>query len=140
MNQDIPQAIEDQESIEIKRRVRKIRKFYRELFSWGATSIVLIAINLFLSGSVTWAKYPVFFWGIAILIQYISILRMRHFNRQWEDKMVRKLAGENREPINLPEPDYSEELLQNERLKEKEPAQLSDYRTLKKPWKDEDLV
>lgn len=139
MNKEFSPALEDQESLEIKKRVRKIRKFYKELITWGATSIVLIAINLFVSGSITWAKYPVFFWGIAILIQFIAILRMRHFSRQWEDKMVRKLAGEGGTGTSEA-PDYSEELLQNEHIKEKEPAPLSEYRTLRKPWKDEDLV
>ena len=146
MNEDLTQAHVDQEQEDAQKRVKKIKKFYKELASWAGTSIFLIALNLFLSGSISWAKYPVFFWGITLVYQYFQVLRYQRLDKEWERKMMRKFTGRNErvksiestdsEPLSTE--DYTEELLRDK--PEKEPANLSDYRTLKKPWEDKDLV
>jgi len=143
MNEPIQQTENEKLIQDAEKRVRKIKKFYKELASWAGTSIFLIALNLFLSGSISWAKYPVFFWGIAIALQYFNILRLQKLDKDWEQRMMRKFTG--REPVrSLPsetkEVDYSGELLNNEQVREKELADLSEYRKLKKPWEDKDLV
>lgn len=141
MNETLLPSEKDQAHLDAEKRVKKIKKFYKELASWAGTSIILLAIDFFLSGGISWSKYPVFFWGIAIAVQFISVLRMQRLDRQWEEKMIRKFKGQDQIPAGgSSEPDYSEELLQNEKLREKEFADLSEYRKLKKPWKDEDLV
>lgn len=128
------------------RRVKKIRKFYKELYSWIGTSIVLVALDLFFSGGITWSKYPVFFWGIAVVIQFFQVWHLQRMDKEWEEKMMRKFIRRPAPPASLPQntggdqADYSDELLSNERLREKELADLSEYRKLKKPWKEEDLV
>ena len=130
-----------------EKRVRKIKKFYKDVATWVATSVFLIALNIFLSGHISWAKYPVFFWGIALVFQLAQVVRWYRLDRSWEEKMIRKFITKNKqaEASSLPGPrdeqeDYSEELLSPEKQREKEIADLSEYRKLKKPWKDEDLV
>ena len=71
---------------------------------------------------------------------------IKRLDKEWERKMMRKFTGRNErvksiestdsEPLSTE--DYTEELLRDK--PEKEPANLSDYRTLKKPWEDKDLV
>ncbi|HUR31735.1 MAG TPA: 2TM domain-containing protein, partial [Saprospiraceae bacterium] len=128
---------------DVDKRLRKIKKFYKDLASWAGLSVFLIALNLFLSGDISWAKYPVFFWGIAIAMQFFNVMLLQKLDRAWEEKLRRKLSEEPMQ-TKLPEtektPDYSEELLKNETVREKEVADLSEYRKLSKPWKDEDLV
>jgi hypothetical protein len=149
MNQipgDIGQDVSVHE--QAQKRIRKIRKFYKELASWAATSVFLVALNLFLSGNISWAKYPVFFWGITLVFQFFQVLRYQRMDKQWEDRMMRKFTGQEDTPKTLQKTedelikieDYSKELLLDDRPPEKEPANLSDYRQLKRPWKDEDLV
>ena len=122
---------------------RKIQKFYKQLASWAGTSVFLLALDLFLSGGISWSKYPVFFWGIAIAMQFFNVLRLQWMIKKEHEKESglptanypqKALAGEGQTP------DYSDELLDNQNLREKEIADLADYRKLKKPWKDEDLV
>lgn len=132
---------------EAEKRVRKIKRFYKDLASWAGTSIFLIALNLFLSGNVSWAKYPVFFWGIAILLQSFEIIRLQKMDKAWEERQLRKFTGRDalppqQEPLPDVKPteplvDYSGELLQKQ---EREMEDLSEYRKLQKPWKEEDLV
>lgn len=141
MKESILTPDQDKAHLDAEKRVKKIKKFYKELASWAGTSVILLAIDLFLSGGISWSKYPVFFWGIAIAVQFINIVRIQRLDRQWEDKMMRKFKSQEQIPEAMSsDPDYSEELLHNEKLREKELADLSEYRKLKKPWKDEDLV
>ena len=126
-----------------EKRHRKVQKFYKQLASWAGTSVFLLALDLFLSGGISWSKYPVFFWGIAIAMQFFNVLRLQWMMKKEREAKIelpntstaqKTLSGEVRQP------DYSDELLKNQNLKEKEIADLAEYRKLKKPWKDEDLV
>ena len=133
----------DEATLDAEKRVRKIKKFYKELASWAGASVFMIALDLFLSGGISWSKFPVFFWGITLVWQFFEVLRLQKLDKQWEDKMMRKfLDKEPRASIGEAgkEDDYSRELLQNEEIREKELANLAEYRKVQKPWKDEDLV
>ena len=141
MKETLPRADQDKVHEDAEKRLRKIKKFYKELASWAGMSVFMLALDLFLSGGISWSKYPVFFWGITLAYQYFNILRMQRMDRQWEEKMLKKFKGQDLDQGDIPsEHDYSEELLRNDRAREKEMADLSEYRKLKKPWKDEDLV
>lgn len=145
MIERIPTEEEDREYWEAKKRVDKIKKFYRNLASWAGTSVFLIALNIFLTGGITWARYPVFFWGISILIQVFHIIRLQRMDKNWEERQIRRFTGRNYQPRNtsvaeIPgeqQEDYSDELLNQQ---EREMADLKEYRQLKKPWEDKDLV
>ena len=143
MNEEITPSEQDEIYKKAEKRVRKIKKFYKNLASWAGMSIILIAINVYTTGFITWAKFPVFFWGLAVFIQMIHTIRLYRLDRQWEEKMIRKFTGR---PTSLPQditsqsPDYSDELLRNEQVREKEVADLTEFRKVKRPWKDEDLV
>lgn len=134
--QDLP---EDPEYTAAQKRIKKIKAFYKDLTSWAGTSIMLIGINLFTTGDISWAKYPVFFWGIFIAAQFFNILRLQRLDKEWEARQFRRFTGRVKpeESYGTPEKDYSEELLNRE---EKIPENLSDYRKVAKPWKDQDLV
>ncbi len=144
MNETIPTDPQDPNYKEAQKRVRKIKNFYKNLYSWIGTSIFLIALDIFLSGGISWSKYPVFFWGITLVIDLFQVMHIYRTNKVWEENMIRKFAGKDAQPASLPaaekEVDYSGTLLENEPVAEKELADLSEYRKLKRPWKDEDLV
>ena len=140
MSENLSSYGRDKALLDAEKRVRKIKKFYKELAAWAGTSVFLIALDLFLSGGLTWSRYPVFFWGIAIAYQFFQVLRIQKLDSEWEEKLVRKLTRPATRTGKEQVPDYSEELLNNQRVKEKELEDLKEYRTLKKPWKDEDLV
>ena len=147
MSEPLKPISTDPEIENAQKRIRKIKKFYKELASWAGISVFLIAMNLFLSGNISWAKYPVFFWGIFLVIEFFQVLRLQRIDKEWEGRMMRKFTGKehlppyrSNEPAQETSEDYSQELLRPQSEKEKEVADLSDYRKVKKPWKDEDLV
>lgn len=139
--------ITDQEYLEAQKRVKKIRNFYKNLASWAASSVFMVALDLFLSGGITWSKFPVFFWGISLVFDFFQVLRLQRLDKEWEKKQLKKLIGRDHplpqqksepdQPAQEPLEDYSEELLNQQ---DREMEKLSDYRKLQRPWKDEDLV
>jgi hypothetical protein len=149
-----PRPISEHEYEEAKKRVKKIKGFYHNLANWAGVSVLLLAINLFTSGDISWAKYPIFFWGISIVMQAFRTMRLQRLDKQWEENQMRKFTGDGVYPTSestttqMPQSatnqvpqehleDYTEELLNRQ---EREFANLSEYRKLKRPWKDEDLV
>lgn len=147
LRSDIPPAENaDPEYEEAQKRVRKIKKFYKDLAGWAGTSVFLLALDFFLSGGITWSKYPVFFYGIFVLMQVFHIIRLQRLDRSWEERQMRRFTGRSHSgnvPGNRLEnqeeqlEDYSDDLLNR---KDREMEDLSEYRRLKRPWKDDDLV
>lgn len=114
-----------------RKREKKINKYVKDLFKWISVSIMLVALNIFLVGGLTWAKWPVGIWGIVLLSQGVEIYRLYKLNKIYQQR--RWQQGSYSHPAN--EPDYSDELMNPKKRKEKE----SVYRDGKN-WKDEDLV
>ncbi len=139
MNDTLPNQDTDAATLEAQRRVNKIKKFYKSLASWASTSVFLVAIDLFTSHRITWSVFPVFFWGISIFMQLFQILRLQYMDKEWEDRMMKKQLGQSTlsDPV---QEDYSGDLLRKPGDPVKEKADLTEFRKLKKPWKDEDLV
>jgi hypothetical protein len=136
-----------EEIMEAQKRVRKLKRFYKGLASWATTSVILLAINIFTTGGISWAKFPIFFWGISILFQAFEIFRLQRHDKQWEKRQLEKQLGRELPSDYVPmtvmpeekKEDYSEELLNKEKP-ERQPADLSEFRKLAKPWKEDDLV
>jgi hypothetical protein len=148
MSDPVQPHLSEKEYQDAQKRVRKIKKFYKDLASWAGTSVILVGINIFLSGNISWAKFPVVIWGIVVLAQVFEVIRLQRLDKEWEDKQVRRFTGnKTMAPPATPAPppalpqeqleDYTAELLNQQ---EREIADLSEYRKLKRPWEDKDLV
>jgi hypothetical protein len=133
---------------EAQKRVKKIKKFYKDLYSFLGVSIVLIGINLFFSGNIGWAKYPVFFWGIFIVADAFNIFRLQRFDKTWELRQMEKFTGRRLQSLpaekkdadtNQVPIDYSDELL-HQPSPEREAMDLKEVRNVQKTWRDEDFV
>jgi len=130
---------EDPEYQDALKRVKKIKSFYKNLASWAGVSIFLLALDFFMSGGFTWSRYPVFFWGLSLIPQLFQVIRLQKLDRGWEQRQMRRFTGRAipEDTTSPPLEDYSEELLNQ---KDREMSELSDYRKVSKPWKEEDLV
>jgi hypothetical protein len=137
----------EQEYAEAQKRVRKIKRFYKGLAQWAGTSLFLLALNFFTTGGISWAKFPIFFWGISLLIQAFEVLRLQRHDKDWERRQLEKQLGRELPADYVPmtmmpeekTEDYTDDLLTKEKPI-REPADLSEVRKLARPWKDKDLV
>ncbi len=135
------------EYIEAQKRVRKIQRFYKKLASWAGVSLFLLALNIFTTGSLSWAKFPIFFWGISLLIQAFEVMRLQRHDKEWEKRQLEKQLGRTLPYDYVPmtvmpeekQEDYTDELLHHENPV-REPVDLTEVRKLARPWKDKDLV
>lgn len=130
--------LSDAEYREAEKRLKKIKSFYKNLANWAGVSIFLLALDYFMSGGISWSKYPVFFWGISIVMQIFEVIRLQRMDKAWEQRQMSRLTGR---PIRTSNDenaeDFSDELLNR---KDKEMEDLREYRKAGKPWNDKDLV
>lgn len=128
----------DVEYREAEKRLKKIKSFYKNLANWAGVSLFMLALDYFLSGGISWSKYPVFFWGISLLMQVFQVIRLQRMDKSWEERQMRRFTGRSISGSNSNNPeDYSDELLNR---KERQMDDLKEYRTAGKPWNDKDLV
>lgn len=121
---------------EAEKRLKKIKNFYKNLANWAGVSLFMLALDYFLSGGISWSKYPVFFWGISLVIDVFQVIRLQRMDKSWEDRQMRRFTGRTIGGSNSNHPeDFSEELLNR-----KEMEDLREYRKAEKPWNDKDLV
>lgn len=123
---------------EAEKRLKKIKSFYKNLANWAGVSLFMLALDYFLSGGISWSKYPVFFWGISLVIDVFQVIRLQRMDKSWEDRQMRRFTGRTISRSNSDNPeDYSEELLNR---KEREMGDQREYSKAGKPWNDKDLV
>lgn len=128
----------DVEYREAEKRLKKIKSFYKNLANWAGVSLFMLALDYFLSGGISWSKFPVFFWGISLLMQVFQVIRLQRMDKSWEERQMRRFTGRSISGSNSNNPeDYSDELLNR---KERQMDDLKEYRTAGKPWNDKDLV
>ena len=83
----------EKEYQDAQKRIRKIEKFYKELTQWAGVSVLLMGMNYFLSGGITWSAYPVVIWGLVVLSQVFNVLRLLRLQKEWREKQRYHFGG-----------------------------------------------
>ena len=83
-----------------KKRVEALRGFYIHLIVYVVINMGLFLLNILTSPDVLWFYWPLFGWGIAIVVHGISVFW--GFNpplgTDWEEKKIREIMEkENKE-------------------------------------------
>jgi hypothetical protein len=116
---------------EARKRVKKKKEFYRNLFSWLLTSIFLFIINLMTSPRFLWALFPFVGWGIGIAFHAFEIFGYPGMGSDWEERQVEEEMRRIERMGLRSGPPESEDRLDLPELKKKDSDQ---------PYEDEDLV
>lgn len=92
-----------------KKKVKKIKDFYKHLLVYIIVNTILIFVNLglFQNGVLNWniPKWPMFttpfFWGIGLFFHWLSVFYENfNFLRKWEEKKINELIKEEEEALN----------------------------------------
>jgi len=130
--------ISEEEKYELaQRRVKKMKKFYKNLSTWMFTCIFL-AILFFFLRMPPWITFVVVAgWGIGIAAEAVDIFGFPGIDRDWEERKIReemeKMGGRSRR-TRKPAAHDDDDLDLEERL------DLPDYREVRKNWDESDLV
>ena len=83
----------DEKYEETKRRVKELKDFYRNLFTYIGVNIFLIIINLITSPGSLWFYWVTIFWGIGIVLHAskVFILKDKFFGKEWEEKKIKEM-------------------------------------------------
>jgi len=74
--------------------VRKLRKFYLNLFQFIVFSAALLAVNLILSPRYLWSLWAIGGWGFAMLLMAFRVFRPDWMlGPSWERRQVEKRLG-----------------------------------------------
>lgn len=76
-----------------KARVKELKDFYRNLLTYIAVNILLIAINLITNPSHLWFYWVTLFWGIGIVLHASKVffLKGRFLGKDWEEKKIQQI-------------------------------------------------
>ena len=85
--------MQDEKYFKAQKRVRKIRHFYENLFTYFLINSLLIVINFVFSPGHLWFYWVTIFWGLAIVLQAISLftIRDKFLGDKWEQKKIKEL-------------------------------------------------
>lgn len=119
-----------------KRKVEKIKKFYKHLSTWLVTSVFLFVLFLFLRIPPMVTLIVIGGWGLAIIGEAIDVFGFPGMDKDWEEKKIREELRkmERMERKNTQNEYHDEEESPNDSL------ELKEYRKIPKEWKDTDFV
>jgi len=85
--------MDEQERYErAKRRMEEIRGFYGHLVAYLVVNAVLLVLNLMTSPGYLWVRWPLFGWGIGIVLHGASVFGAgRLFGPEWERRKIKEI-------------------------------------------------
>jgi len=89
--------IENQKYIQVKKRVEKIKGFYRHFSVYIIVNPFLIFINLRFSPGFQWFWFPAFGWGIGLVFHFLEVNNYNIFlGKNWEDRKIKEMMKEDK--------------------------------------------
>jgi len=76
-------------------RVAELQAFYVHLAVYLAVNVLLIAIDMIGNGSLDWAYWPAFGWGIGLVAHAVVTFRAgRAIGSDWRDRKLEEFTAE----------------------------------------------
>jgi hypothetical protein len=89
--------IEDEKYRRARRRMMAIKGFYIHLFFYVFVNLVLFLINMVTSTKSLWFYWPLFGWGIGLLVHAFSVWGVvGWFGREWEERKIKELMEKDK--------------------------------------------
>jgi len=83
---------EDRKYQNALRRVRRVKGFYAHLVSYILVNLLLFLINIMTSPDVLWFYWPLFGWGIGIVMHGLFVFGFGLWlGQEWEEKKIEEI-------------------------------------------------
>lgn len=74
---------------EVRKQVKRMKKFYDSLAIYLAIMLLLLVINLLSSPGYLWVVWPAMGWGIAIVLEALNVFGLKSsFGEEWERRQI----------------------------------------------------
>ena len=129
---------EEEKYIRAKKKVEKMKRFYKHLSSWMFTSVFLMVL-FFVLRMPPWITFVVVAgWGIGIAAEAVEVFGFPGIDHNWEDRKIREEM--DRMEANQAKEDWQSPMMPDEPESLDETLELPDFREVKRKWNDSDLV
>lgn len=82
---------EEERYIKAQKKVEEIKGFYGNLASYILVNIGLLVLNLLTSPEYLWFFWPLFGWGIGVLIHGLVVFNALPFlGKDWEEQKIKE--------------------------------------------------
>jgi 2TM domain len=86
----------DEKYLRAKKRVENLKAFYLHFISYVLVNSMLFVFNLISDPGNWWFQYPLFGWGIGLLVHGASTFAFGIFGEEWEEKKIKKYMEKDR--------------------------------------------
>lgn len=90
------QILTKQKYLRAKKRVENLKAFYLHFISYVLVNSMLFVFNLISDPGNWWFQYPLFGWGIGLLVHGASTFAFGIFGEEWEEKKIKKYMEKDR--------------------------------------------
>ena len=85
----------DERYFRAKKQIEEIKGFYGNLVSYIVFISVLLVINLVTSPDHLWFYWPLFGWGIGVIIHGLRVFNYLPFlGKDWEEQKIKKIMDQ----------------------------------------------
>lgn len=93
-----PDEMEQRARKRARARVAELQAFYTHLAVYVAVNVLLFAIDVIADGSLDWAYWPAFGWGIGLVAHAVVTFRAGHtIGSDWRERKIDELTAEELE-------------------------------------------
>ena len=86
---------EDRKYQKALRRVRRMKGFYAHLVSYILVNLLLFLIDIMTSPDVLWFFWPLFGWGIGIVMHGLFVFGFGNWlGQEWEEKKIEEIMND----------------------------------------------
>ena len=84
--------LDDENYKRAKNRLNDVKEFYNGLITYIIVNVVLIIINLVFTPERLWFMFPLVFWGIFVLYDFLEtfVFENKIFSKKWEEKKMKE--------------------------------------------------
>lgn len=92
---EIIMNLEDKKYQIAKRKVQGIKRFYIHLTTYLLVNVLLFLINITTSPNHLWFYWPLFGWGIGIVVNAVYVFGFGYWlGSDWEEKKIKEIVNE----------------------------------------------
>lgn len=136
--------MEDWKYEKARKRVRKVKSFYKHLGTWVICSAFFIILNLITSPDEIWAIFPILGWGVGIALHGIGVFGFPGLGEGWEERMlyreIDRLEREEEEKRDTPRESVPRKSLPHASASPMDMDDDLELRELRRETRDSDFV
>jgi uncharacterized membrane protein len=106
-----PNTTKEQHYLKVEKKVKDIKGFYAHLIATLFIVPFFILINLELAPQYRWYSFAIVAWVIGLFIHWLNVFKLSklNFKKEWEEKKIKEMIGEDTIAFSDLEASYIEE-------------------------------